>query len=93
MLSSDEVKHIALLGRIGLRESEIPKYQKDLSEVFDFFRTLETLPTDTLVPISHITGRADVMREDVSASYDGQAQVLENAPATKDNFFKVRSVF
>lgn len=95
MLSKDEVKHIALLGRIGLSEEEIPKYQKDLSAVFDFFQELETLPTDDVSPIGHITGRTDVMRSDSAEAFDtaGKAQIMENAPDTKDNFFKVRSVF
>lgn len=95
MLTVEEVKHIALLSRIGLSDSEIPQYQKDLSAVFDFFRELETLPTDTVAPIGHITGRTDVMRDDVHEDFptEGRDQILKNAPDTKDNFLKVRSVF
>lgn len=95
MLSEEEVKHIALLSRIGLSDSEIPQYQKDLSAVFDFFRELETLPTDTVTPIGHITGRTDVMRDDIHEDFlsEGRDQILKNAPDTKDNFLKVRSVF
>ena len=55
MLTTDEVKHIALLSRIGLNEVDIPTYQKDLSAVLDFFRELEKLPTDNVAPIGHIT--------------------------------------
>ncbi len=95
MLSQDEVEHIALLSRIGLNKDEIPMYQKDLSAVFDFFRELETLPTDTIEPIGHITGRTDVMRSDEQVMFEksGKTQILRNAPDTKDNFLKVRSVF
>lgn len=95
MLSVDEVKHVALLSRIGLTEEEIPQYQKDLSAVFDFFRELETLPTDDVAPIGHITGRVDVMRDDIHEDFPraGRDQILKNAPDTKDNFLKVRSVF
>ncbi len=95
MLSQEEVKHIALLSRIGLKDEDVPGYQKDLSAVLDFFQELEKLPTDGIEPIGHITGRADVMREDeqVVFSQAGRAQILKNAPDTKDNFLKVRSVF
>lgn len=95
MLSPDKVKHIALLSRIGLKDEEVPRYQKDLSAVFDFFRELEKLPTDNIAPIGHITGRADVMRQDLEEGFEssGKEQVLKNAPDTKDNFLKVRSVF
>lgn len=95
MLSEEEVKNIALLSRIGLKEEEIPQYQKDLSAVFDFFRELQTLPTDNVAPIGHITGRTDVMRGDLHEDFGqtGKDQILKNAPDTKENFLKVRSVF
>lgn len=95
MLTVEEVKHIALLSRIGLSDSDVPMYQKDLSAVFDFFRELEKLPTDDIAPIGHITGRTDVTRSDAHEDFpkEGKTQILENAPDTKDNFLKVRSVF
>lgn len=95
MLTEDEVKHIALLSRIGLKEEEISQYQKDLSAVFDFFRELETLPTEDVVPIGHITGRTDVMRNDECEDFDrrGREQMMKNVPETKDGFVKVKSVF
>ena len=95
MLSVDEVKHIALLGRIGLTDEEVPQYQKDLSAVLDFFQELEKLPTETLEPIGHITGRTDVMREDEQESFpkEDRQTILKNAPDTKDGFLKVKSVF
>lgn len=95
MLSKEEVQNIALLSRIGLKEDEIPVYQKDLSAVFDFFRELETLPTEAVTPIGHITGRTDVMRSDIHEDFEsaGKSQIMSNAPNTQDSFFKVRSVF
>jgi len=95
MLSKEEVQHIALLSRIGLKEEDIPAYQKDLSAVFDFFRELETLPTETVLPIGHITGRTGVTRSDAHEDFEsaGKSQMIDNAPNTQDNFFKVRSVF
>lgn len=95
MLTEEEVKKVALLSRIGLTQEELPKYQKDLSAVFDFFRELETLPTDDVAPIGHITGRTDVMRSDVREDFGdaGKVQIMKNVPATKDGFVKVKSVF
>lgn len=95
MLSQDEVKHIALLARVGLKEEEVEKYRKDLSAVLDFFRELETLPTDDVEPIGHITGTVDVARidrvEDTSVA-DREA-IIANIPETKSGFVKVKSVF
>lgn len=95
MLSKDEVKNIALLARIGIKEEEIEKYQKDLSSILDFFRDLEKLSTDTVDPIGHITGMQDVARTDTSEDFDGARKTLlkENFPDSKEGFLKVRSVF
>jgi aspartyl-tRNA(Asn)/glutamyl-tRNA(Gln) amidotransferase subunit C len=95
MLSKEEVKHIALLARIGIKEDEIEKYQKDLSAVLDFFRELETVATDDVEAIGHITGTADVAREDRTEDFGvlGTQNIRNNFPDTKDGFLKVKSVF
>ncbi len=95
MLTKEEVENVALLSRIGLTEEDIPRYQKDLSAVLDFFRELETLPTDDVMPIGHITGRTDVMRSDESevCSELEVQHIMHNVPETKDGFVKVKSVF
>lgn len=95
MLSIDEVKNIALLARIGLKEDEIPKYQKELSAVLDFFRELETADTDSVEHVSHITGMADVTRADRAEDFGdaGKEMIKKNFPDSKDGFLKVKSVF
>lgn len=95
MLSVEEVKNIALLARIGLKEEEIAVYQKDLSAVLDFFRELETVPTDNVAPIRHITGTVATGRSDRTLDFDpsGKERLRENMPDMKDGFLKVRSVF
>jgi aspartyl-tRNA(Asn)/glutamyl-tRNA(Gln) amidotransferase subunit C len=95
MLSKEEVKNIALLARIGIKENEVEKYRKDLSSVLDFFRELKTVKTDGVEPIGHITGMADRARTDQAENFEsaGKAGIIKNVPETKDGFVKVKSVF
>lgn len=95
MLSKEEVKHIALLARIGIKEDEIEQYQKELSAVLDFFRELETAATDGIEPISHITGMTDVAREDRAEDFGAanKEMIKQNFPDAKDGFLRVKSVF
>lgn len=95
MLSKDEVKNIALLARIGIKDDEIPKYQQELSAVLDFFRELETIDTDNVESIGHITGRTDVSRVDRTLDFGdtGKEMIKKNFPDSKDGFLKVKSVF
>jgi aspartyl-tRNA(Asn)/glutamyl-tRNA(Gln) amidotransferase subunit C len=95
MLTKDEVKHIALLARIGLKEEEIEKYQKDLSGVLDFFAQLEEADTEGVEPVRQIVGRENSWREDRDRDFPASAKeaILKIAPETKDGYLKVKSVF
>jgi len=95
MLEKDEIKHIASLARIGLREKEIEKYRKELSVVLDYFKKLNDLETEKIAPIGHITGTHSVFREDRIKECDIKVKngIIKNAPDKKDGNFKVKSIF
>ncbi|MDD3498600.1 MAG: Asp-tRNA(Asn)/Glu-tRNA(Gln) amidotransferase subunit GatC [Candidatus Moranbacteria bacterium] len=95
MLEKEEIKHIATLARIGLKEKEIEKYQKELSQVLDYFKKLENLDTEKTEPIVHITGMHSVLRDDKAeeCGKETEKMILKNAPEEKDGYFKVKSVF
>ena len=42
-VSKEEVKHIAYLARLSLKEQEIKRYQKELNEILDFVHQLSEL--------------------------------------------------
>ena len=95
MLSVEEVKNIARLARIGLSDEEVPKYQKELSAILDFFKELEVVSTEGVLPMGNITGKSDALREDSvqSMSTTERDALIANMPAVKDGFVKVKSVF
>lgn len=94
MLSKEEILNIASLARIGLSEKEIEGYQKNLSDVLDYFNELKELNTDGVEPIGHITGMNNVLRNDEHEDFGslGREAILKNAPETKDGYVKVKSV-
>jgi aspartyl-tRNA(Asn)/glutamyl-tRNA(Gln) amidotransferase subunit C len=94
MLTIEEVKNIAALARVGIREKEIGKYQKDISSILDYVRKLDEVDTEGIEPIGHITGRDNIARSDESREFGdlGRKDILTNAPELKDGCVKVRSV-
>lgn len=93
MLSTDEVKHIATLARVGLTDAEVTHFQKDLSAVIDWFDELKDVdvsgaPAETsMAPESNRSAGDEV-------HLSGEAhRILENAPNKQGNSFKVKSVF
>jgi aspartyl-tRNA(Asn)/glutamyl-tRNA(Gln) amidotransferase subunit C len=94
MLSKEEVKHIAKLARLGLSESEIEGFQKDLSSILDYIEKLKELDISEIPVTSHSVGLENVMRTDESRVDKGDAgKLLELAPETKAGFIKVKSIF
>ena len=95
MLSKEEVKHIALLARIGVKDDEIEKYQETLSGVLDFFKELEKADTSSVEVPRQIIGRENGMRGDnvLTGSSHQTELIMNNVPETKDGYVKVKSVF
>ena len=93
MLSTDEVKHIATLARVGLTEAEVTHFQRDLSTILDWLDQLKDVdvsgaPAETSMAPESNRAAADADR------LSGEApRILENAPGKKDGYFKVKSVF
>lgn len=94
MLSIEEIKNIASLARIGLKQEDIEKYQKDLSGILDYFKKMEELNTDKIEPIGHIAGTMNVYRQDKKRELSEKEleNILKNAPEIKDGAVKVKSV-
>jgi aspartyl-tRNA(Asn)/glutamyl-tRNA(Gln) amidotransferase subunit C len=92
MLSVDEVKKVAQMARIELTDSEVEKFQKDLSSVLDYVDALKEVDTDGLEIVSSVTGLENVQREDKSVITDYQENIMANAPERKDKYYKVKSI-
>ncbi len=94
-LSKEEVKHIALLARLGLTEEEIERYANQISSILDYVEILKEVNTDGIEPTAQVTGLENVMREDVMNKSDNETmkKLIEMAPEQEDNLVKTRSVF
>lgn len=100
MISKKEVQHIAKLARLGLTETEIKKFQKELSSILDYFRSLEKLDVSKVEPTFHpaerlLRKKLDIMREDKieSQSIELVGKLIEAAPEKKKGHIKVKAVF
>ena len=91
-ISREEVKHIALLARLGLAEEEVDKFQAQLSNILENFEVLKQVDTTNIKATAQPLPLYNVFREDeVKKSYPPE-DILANAPLQEDNCFKVRAV-
>lgn len=64
MISKDEVEHIAKLARLGLTETEIKKFQKELSSILDYVEKLKRVDVSGVAATSHPLSAENITRPD-----------------------------
>jgi len=91
-LSRDQVRHVALLARLGLEPGDEEFYAEQLSGILGHIDRLQELDTEAIPPTAQVVEVANLLREDVPRPGLTQAEALANAPATVDGFFRVPSI-
>lgn len=95
MLSIEEVKHVAMLARIGLKDEEVEKFRTDLSAVLDSFAELQKADVSGIDASGLVPGMENALREDVSREslQETREKIMKNVPRTENGFIQVKSVF
>ena len=91
-LSKEEVRHIALLARLGLSNEDVEKFQEQLSNILENFEILKQVDTKDVPPTAQSVELSNVFREDRIAPSYPQQEVLANAPQKEEGHFKVKAV-
>jgi len=91
-LSGEEVRHLALLVRLGLSQAEVERFREQLSDILGAFEVLRQVDTSDVPPTAHSIALENVMRDDEPAPSLPVDQVLANAPSQEEGFFRVRAV-
>jgi aspartyl-tRNA(Asn)/glutamyl-tRNA(Gln) amidotransferase subunit C len=88
-LTKEEVRKVALLGRLELEEDEIERQGKHLNQLLDQFEKLKELDVEGVEPTSHSIPLFNVLREDAARPSLPREAVLQNAPEARDGCFIV----
>ncbi len=95
MVSKEEVKHVALLARLGLAEAEIKKMEKDMSAILDYIEKLKEVDVSKVNIDEAGKEHRNVMRKDepVPAPQMRVKKLIELMPEQKNGYLKVKQVF
>jgi aspartyl-tRNA(Asn)/glutamyl-tRNA(Gln) amidotransferase subunit C len=91
-LTPEEVRHVALLARVGLSEDDLARFQGQLSQILDYFQRLQEVDTENVPPTAHTLAMHSVMRDDEPRPSFDKEDILANAPQREEDFFRVRAV-
>jgi aspartyl-tRNA(Asn)/glutamyl-tRNA(Gln) amidotransferase subunit C len=92
-LTAQEVGHIAKLARLELTDEQQALYREQLSAILDYIAKLRKLDTTDVPPTSGGGLTRMALRPDESRPSLPTAKLLENAPETEADQFKIPPVF
>ncbi len=92
MISEEDVKHVSKLARMELTEEEIKQFQKQLSDVLGYVEKLNEVNTDNVEPTCHVAGLENKTREDKIEIFENTKGILDIAPDSEADHFKVKKV-
>ena len=91
-LTAEDVRHIALLARIGMTDEEVETMRGQLSDILAQFDALSRVDVGDLQPTGHAVNLMSVMREDAAKPSYPVEDTLANAPNREDDLIRVKAV-
>ena len=91
-IDKDTVEKIAHLSRLELKNDDLDKMQKDLSNILDWMDKLNELDTDSVEPLVAMSENKNIMREDVTKEHLSHYDALKNAPKKDSDYVRVPKV-
>ncbi len=68
-LTTEEVRHLAVLARVGMTDDEIETMRDQMSNILENFDILSQVDTESVEPTGHSVEVTSVMRDDLVAWY------------------------
>jgi aspartyl-tRNA(Asn)/glutamyl-tRNA(Gln) amidotransferase subunit C len=88
-LSTEEVRHIARLARLGLDDEEIERLRPQLSDIIAYAEKVGEVAAEDVPPTGHAYDLRNVMREDVPRESLSPEDAVSTAPQAEDGRFHV----
>lgn len=93
-LGTEDVIHVAKLANLSLSDSEVEKFQKQLSDIVEYISELNSVDTTGVEPTSQSTGLENVTRNDEIETDDilSVDQATSSTENTHNGYFKVKAI-
>ncbi|MCD6223629.1 MAG: Asp-tRNA(Asn)/Glu-tRNA(Gln) amidotransferase subunit GatC [Deltaproteobacteria bacterium] len=89
MISKDEVKKVAHLSRVSLKENEIESFTKQFNDILGYMEKLNELEVKDIDPAFHVVEFHNVFRNDETKASLSSDEALKSAPQKEGAYFKV----
>ena len=91
-LTTEEVKKIAYLARLGIAEKDVAAYAKDLSSILDLMTQISETNTDSVKPMAHPMDQSQRLRADSATETNQREHFQAIAPQVESGLYLVPKV-
>ncbi len=91
-LSEEQVRHVALLARLGLSDEQVSRLSAELSSILEHIEKMGELDLTDVEPMAHAVDVLNVTRPDENRPGLSQEQALSNAPEKQDGAFVIPTI-
>jgi aspartyl-tRNA(Asn)/glutamyl-tRNA(Gln) amidotransferase subunit C len=88
-ISEDQVRHVAMLARLGLTDDQVRALGADLNDILHQVDKISALDLADVEPTAHAVAVTNVVREDVVRPCLPREEALRNAPEQQDGAFLI----
>lgn len=88
-VTSDDVRHVASLARLGLTPEALQAYVAELNTILEHMDVLSRVDTDGIEPVAGVGAAGTPLRPDDTRPVELERPISSFAPTTKDGFFLV----
>lgn len=92
ILTPEDVRKIAVLGRLQLSDAEVDQFARQLDGILDHFAELQEVDTTGVEPTAHSVGAMNVTRADEVRPSLTPEEVVAYAPRAEANMFVVPQI-
>ncbi len=91
-LQPDQVRTVARLARLALREEDVPAYSRKLSSILDMVEQLNAAQTAGVTPLAHPLDVVQRLRPDEVTEGDQRDRFQSIAPQVENGLYLVPKV-
>jgi aspartyl-tRNA(Asn)/glutamyl-tRNA(Gln) amidotransferase subunit C len=92
LVNHDDVRYVAALARLKLKEDELDRYVDQLSSILEHINKIAELDLSKVKPTSHVLELTNVFREDEPRASISREDALANGPEVEAGAFRVPTI-
>ena len=90
MISNEEIKKIAKLSYLEIKDEEMEEMKNDFSSILEYVKKLQESNTDDIEATPSVVKLENVMRKDIAK--DNKCNLIEAFSKNKDNYLEVKKI-